>query len=177
MALSASVCVVAWLQSDGQQNRTIAQLALNLVYKLLKGQMDQSDGPDAPYNYSFLLAIGLQTNAAHSIIRMCKRGSLGTRHAALAVLKQCMINRHGQDFIHTMQERLISLGLMPLLFGIVQAPESTVEMRTMADACLGSLHSNHNAAMASYGTNCLMARLIALSVSERRAAANSDRHN
>ena len=147
------------------------------MYKLLKGQMDESDGPDAPYNYSFLVAVVLQSDAAHSIIRMCKRGSLETRHAALAVLKQFMINRHGHEFIHSMQEGLISLGLVPLLFGIVQAPDSTAEMRVMADACLASVHSNHNAAMASYGTHCLMARLIAMSLSERRAAANSDRHN
>ena len=175
------------LQDDGQQHRTIAQLALNLVYKLLKGQLDESDGLDAPHNHSFLAAVTfhpkaaqgitysdsvfkvIHADAAYSIMRMCKQGSLESRHAALAVLQQIMANKHGRKYMDAMQQGLISLGLMPLLFGIAQAPDSTAEMRAMADACLASVHSEHNGCMASFGTHCLMARLITITLNERRA--------
>ena len=53
---SVSHLAYAWLQDDGHLQRTIAQLALNLVYKLLKGQMDESDGLDAPYNHQAIEA-------------------------------------------------------------------------------------------------------------------------
>lgn len=164
------------LQDDGQQHRTIAQLALNLVYKLLKGQMDESDGPDAPYNHTFLQAITLHGHAASSIMRMCKQGSLESRHAALTVLWLCLVHRQRPLYLYHMQEVFISLGLMPLLFGIAQAPDSTAEMRSMADECLAGVHSDLNSYMASFGTHCLIARLIALTFAEQRAAANADRH-
>ena len=178
---------VAWLQDDGQQHRTIAQLALNLVYKLLKGQTDASDGLDAPYNHSKMAPVTshpktargvthsgpvfkvIYPDAAYSIMRMCKQGSLESRHAALAVLQQIMANKHGREYTDAVQQGLISLGLMPLLFGIAQAPDSTAEMRAMADACLASVHSEQNSCMASFGTHCLMARLITTTLNERRA--------
>ena len=177
---------VAWLQDDGQQLRTIAQLALNLVHKLLKGQMDESNGPNAPY-FSFLGAVSvhseaaqsithsesvfrvIHSDAAYSIMRMSRQGSLESRHAALAVLQQIMVNRHGRESTDTVQQGLISLGLMPLLFGIAQAPDSTAEMRAMADACLASVHSEQNGCMASFGTHCLLARLITITLNEQRS--------
>ncbi|KAL0031111.1 hypothetical protein WJX77_004227 [Trebouxia sp. C0004] len=79
-----------WSQSDGQQQQESAQLALNLVYKLLKGQMDGSDGPDAPYNASFYSAVTSNPAAMDSIIHMCRRGRTESRHGALAVLQQIM---------------------------------------------------------------------------------------
>ena len=178
---------VAWLQDDGQQLRTIAQLALNLVHKLLKGQMDESNGLNAPYNYSFLGAVTvhpkaaqsitqsesvfkvIHSDAAYSIMRMSKQGSLESRHAALAVLQQILVNRHGRESMDTLQQELISLGLMPLLFGIAQAPDSTAEMRAMADACLASVHSEQNGCMASFGTHCLLARLITITLNEQQS--------
>ena len=165
------------VQDDSEQQQTIAQLAVNLIYKLLKGQRDESDGPDAPFNYSFLAAVSLHPDAAYSILCMCKRGSIESRHGALAVLQLFMTNRHGPQFNTPMQENLITLGLMPLLFGIAQAPDSTAEMRSMAETCLASVHSDRNTAMAAFGSHCLVARLIAMTLSERRAASNSDRHS
>ena len=173
--------IFAWLQDDGQQQRTIAQLVLNLVYKLLKGQMDEFDEPDAFYHYvtahpkaaqstrSDPVCKVVHSGAFYSIMRMCKQGSLESRHNALAVLQQIMVNRHGHEDMDTMQQGLISLGLMPLLFGIAQAPDSTAEMRAMADACLASVHSEHNGCMASFGSHCLMARLITITLNERQA--------
>ena len=166
----------AWLQDDGQSQRTIAQLALNLVYKLLRGQMDESDGLDAPYNHSFLEGLILHQNAAMSVMCMCKHGSLEGRHAALAVVKLFLIHRQRPVHMVAMQQGLISLGLMPLLFGIAQAPDSTAEMRAMADACLASVHSEHNSCMAAYGTCGLLAKLIAISLHERRAGTHPDKH-
>ena len=178
---------VAWLQDDGLQHRTIAQLALNLVHKLLTGQTDDPDGADTPPNYSFLAAVTVQPKAAqsiaqtdpvfkvihsdagYSIMRMCKQGSLESRHAALAVIKLLLIHRHRPVHMDTMQQGLISLGLMPLLFGIASAPGTSDEMRAMADACLASVHSEQNSCMASFSTHCLMARLITVTLNEQRA--------
>ncbi len=165
-----------FVQTDSQQHQTIAQLAMNLVYKLLKGHMDGSDGPDAPYNSSCYAGVSLDPESAHSIIRMCRYGSVESRHGALAVLQQILTCKAGQ-LMTSVQTLLISLGVMPMLFGIVQAPESTAEMRTMATTCLAGIHSDQNVYMATIGTHCLIARLIAISLSERRAAANSDRHS
>ena len=173
---SVSHLAYAWLQDDGHLQRTIAQLALNLVYKLLKGQMDESDGLDAPYNHSFLEGLILHHSAGMSVIRMCKQGSLESRHAALAVIKLFLIHRQRPVHINAMQQGLISLGLMPLLFGIAQAPDSTAEMRAMADACLASVHSEQNSCMAAYGTHGLIAKLIAISLLEQRAGTHPDKH-
>ena len=139
--------------------------------------MDESDGPDAPWNYSFLVAVSHQPVAAYSIMRMCKHGSLESRHGALAVLQQFLINKHGPQLTHPVQAELITLGLMPLLFGIAQAPHSTAEMRSMAVNCLASVHSDHNAIMAAFGNHCLMARLITVTLGEHRFHANSDKHS
>lgn len=175
---------VAWLQDDGQQRRTIAQLALNLTHKLLKGAMGDSDALGAPDNRFSLAAATLHPkaaqsdpqpdaavrvvhlDAAYSIMRMCKRGSIESRHAALTVLQQILVNRHGHVDTDSMQQGLISLGLMPLLFGIAQAPETSPEMQAMADACLASVHSDQNVWIASFGAHCLAASLITMTLNE-----------
>lgn len=165
------------MQEDSNQLQTIAQLALNLIFKLLKGQSDESDGPDAPYNFTFLAAVSLDADAAYSILCMCRHGSIESRHGALAVLQLLMTNRHGSQLTNPMQENFISLGLMPLLFGIAQDPASTAEMRSVAKTCLASVHSDHNTMMAAFGSHCLMTRLITMSLRESRDSANSDRRS
>ena len=159
----------------GSPQRTIAQLALTLVYKLLKGQMDESDGLDAPYNHSLLEGLLLHRSAGISVIRMYKQGSLEIRHAALSVIKLWLIHRHRPVHMDTMQQRLISLGLIPLLFGIAQAPGSSAEMRAMADACLASVHSQHNSCMGSYGTHGLLASIISITLHEQRSGTHPDK--
>lgn len=166
---------VAWLQDHGAQQRTIAQLALNLVYELLQGQMDESDGLDAPFNHSFLEGLILHRHAARSVMRMYKQGTPESRPVALAVLKLFLIHRQRPVHLHSMQQGLISLGLMPLLFEIAQATDSTPEMRATADACLASVHSEQNSCMAAYGTHGAIARLIATSLYEQRSGTHPDR--
>ena len=166
------------MQSDGQQQQESAQLALTLVHKLLKGQMDGSDGPDAPYNGSFYSALTGNAQSVHCIIRMCRQGSIESRHGALAVLQQILKCAAGQSQKNNpVQTTMISLGVMPMLFEVVKAPDSTAEMRRMAEVCLASVHSDNNFVMAAFGTHCLIARLLAISLSECRAAANSDRRS
>ena len=175
---------VACLQDAGQQRRTIAQLALNLTHKLLKCDMGESDVLGIPDHHLSLAAATshpkapqsnpppdsafrvVQLEAAHSIMRMCKRGSIESRHAALTVLQQILVNRHGHVDTDTMQQGLITLGLMPLLFGIAQAPETSPEMTAMADACLASVHSDQNVWMAAFGAHCLAATLITMTLNE-----------
>ena len=170
------ICHIAWLQDDGQLQRTIALLALSLVYKLLKGQMDEFLELGPCYTHSLLEGLILHRNAGMSVIYMCKHGSLDERSAAFLVLKLFLIHRQRPVYIVAMQQGLISLGLMPLLFGIAQAPDSTAEERAMADACLASVHSEHNSCMAAYGTCGLVAKLIAISLHEQRAGTHPDKH-
>ena len=174
-ALCSSTCMLPWLQDHGVQQRTIAQLALNLVYKLLQGQLDESDGLDAPFNHSFLEGLILHRQAGMSVMRMYKQGTAESRPLALAVLKLFLIHKQRPVHLHTMQQGLISLGLMPLLFGIAQAPETSPEMKAMADACLASVHNEQNTCMAAFGTHGLIARLVARSLHEQHAGTHPDR--
>ena len=175
---------VACLQENGQQRRTIAQLALNLTHKLLKQDMGGSDALGTADNHFSLAAATsrpkaaqnatqshsafrvVHLDAAYSIMRMCKRGSIESRHAALTVLQQILVNRHGHVDTDTMQQGLITLGLMPLLFGIAQAPDTSPEMQAMADACLASVHSDQNVWVAAFGAHCLAASLITMTLNE-----------
>ena len=75
------------------------------------------------------------------------------------------------------QKVFITLGLMPLLFEVVKGPGSTPEMRTMAEKCLGYVHSDNNVFMGTFGAHGLIATLIGESVHESKAAANSGRHS
>ncbi len=167
------------MQNDGQQQQESAQLALNLVFKLLKGQMDGSDGPDAPYNASFYSAVTSNPAAMDSIIRMCRRGSTESRHGALAVLQQIMTcSARNPQSEYPVQIVMITMGVMPMLFEVVKSPDSTADMRKMALLCLASLHGENNSFIAAYGTHNVIAKLITLSLGEcRRAAANSDKRS
>jgi len=167
------------MQNDGQQQQESAQLALNLVFKLLKGQMDGSDGPDAPYNASFYSAVTSNPAAMDSIIRMCRRGSTESRHGALAVLQQIMTcSARNPQSEYPVQIVMITMGVMPMLFEVVKSPDSTADMRKMALVCLAGLHGENNSFIAAYGTHNVIAKLITLSLGEcRRAAANSDKRS
>ena len=146
------------------------------MHKLLQGQMDESDGLDAPFNHSFLEGLILHRNAAMSVMRMYKQGTTESRPLALAVIKLFLIHRQRPVHLHSMQQGLISLGLMPMLFEIAQAPDSTPEIQATADACLASVHSDQNVWVAAFGTHGLIARLIAINLREQRFGTHPDRH-
>ena len=157
----------------------MAQAAINLIYKLMKGQRDGSDGLDARHNIQFFTAVGMNELIQPSIVNMCKRGTTESRHGALAalrlILSGCAYHKVNEMQSNELQISMISHGLVPMLFEILIAPDSTAEMRKMAQGCVDSIDVQHNTFAAKLGRHCLLAKLTAGAVFLYRQAADADR--
>lgn len=165
------------LQSDTEQQRTVAQFAVSLVHNLMKSQLDGSDGLDAARNVDFFVELSRFTQFVQGLLNMCKQGSLESRHGALTVLHLFL----GQIWLReseAMRWQLTSLGVVPMLFEIATSRKSTAEMQRLAESCLqgfqGDEISNH--VMGQFGMHGLMRRLIGEAVSES-IGANQDHHS
>lgn len=164
------------LQSDSEQQRTVAQFASNLVHRLLTSQLDGSDGLDAPYNASFLVNLSNSTDFVNSLLYMCKQGPLESRHGALTVLQQFLVPGIWHQVSAYMRWQLISLGAMPMLIDIATNPRSTSEMRTLAETSLQCFQGDAaaNDLIAAFGMQPLISRLVCTSWRESRGSANQD---
>ena len=159
------------LQTDREQDKTVAHAALILVDKLLSSQLDGSDGLDAVHNTGFLVALSHHPAFVNSLLYMCKQGSVGTRLQALKVLQHFLVPRAWKDVCHFWQ--LVSLGVMPTLFDIAtNKSDSTGQMQSLADASLQAFHGSveKRRCMGGYGRYPLVARLVGTSVTEFKAA-------
>ena len=164
------------LQSDGQQQRTIAQLACNLTHSLLQGQVDGSDGPDAAYKSDFVLQLAASVNGLYSLLLMCKNGRLEIRHGALAVVQLFLKPKAWHDFATALKWHLASAGAIPTLFDIATDPRSAIEMRSMATTCLEQFRGDvqANTRQACFGAHPVAALLIGWSLQDTRELRNQD---
>lgn len=160
------------LQTDREQDKTVAHAALILVDKLLSSQLDGSDGLDAVHNTGFLVAMSNHPDFVNSLLYMCKQGSVDTRLQALKVLQHFLVPRAWKDICHFWQ--LVSLGVLPTLFDIAtnSKSDSTGQMQSLADASLQAFHDSveKRRYMGGFGRYPLVARLVGTSVTEFRAA-------
>lgn len=153
------------MQSDTFQQQQMAQLSNYLIHRLLQSQRDGSDGLDARHNTKFFTAISMIEEVQAGLINMCKHGSTESRHGALAALQLIMSGcvYHELDPVQSaeLQILLISHGLVPMLFDIMIAPNSTAEMRKMAEACALSIDGEHSDFAAKLGRHWMLAKLTA----------------
>ena len=164
------------MQDDGQQHRTVAQLACNLVHSLLQGQADGSDGPDAAHNTEFMHQLMVFHQFVHALLMMCKHGRLESRHGALAVLQLLLVPPIWHSLAQDLRFQLMAWGAVPMLFNIAVDPDSTAEIRTMAMTCLGHFEGNlsANTHLANFGTTSVPAVLITWSLRETSEARSQD---
>ena len=161
---------LAYVQGDGEQQQYMAQLACNLVHKLLQGQTDGSDGPDAAFNTHFMSELSSSPDFVCSLLLMCKNGSFESRHEALAALQAFLAPTAWHEIAATMRWQLMTFGAVPTLFGVATDPSVAEDMQDMALTCLAHFDGDDtaNSTIAACGSRSMLSKLIHLSLRERR---------